>query len=100
MEIRFTKIRRSHKSAHQWVEVNGVVAGEIWRELIWVRSDGHGDRLWRWFAKAPQLPGTLGHGMRLPSMNGAGFVSKEKAADALAAVWLQDGTQGHHCAAA
>lgn len=81
MNICFCKIRRSRKSAHQWVEVDGIVVGEVWRELIRVRSDGHSGQLWRWFAKMPDMSSTLGHGLRLPDMNGAGFVSKEKAAD-------------------
>lgn len=83
MVICFAKIRGSGKSAHQLVKVDGLVLGEVWREPVWIRTDGHGGQLWRWFAKTPQSSCTLGHGARLPTMNGASFVSKEKAADVL-----------------
>lgn len=84
----FRTIKPSEKSAHQMVEINDRVAGEVWREQVSVvvskltESRRMGLK-WRWFARCTGEATVLGRGTRVAMVLGAGFSSKAKAAEQL-----------------
>lgn len=86
MMFSFVKIKGSNKSAHQDVFINNQLLGQVWREQIKLRAECQEFLVWRWFAKSPGMTAVLGHAVRHSVMNGAGFISKEKAAEILYAI--------------
>lgn len=80
----FSRVTESQKSAHAKVEINDREAGEVWREQVNVPVKAGGRTLkWRWFARAHGESKVLGKSTRVAMLLGAGFVSKNKAAEAL-----------------
>lgn len=80
----FSRIPDSLKSAHAKVEINDREAGEVWREQVNVPVKAGGRTLkWRWFARIQGESNVLGKGTRSAMILGAGYTSKNNAADVL-----------------
>ncbi len=84
----FKTVKSSAKSAHQQVEINDREAGEVWRERVSVvvskLTEPRKMALkWRWFARCVDDTQILGRGTRAAILLGAGFASKNKAAEQL-----------------
>lgn len=84
--VSFKTIKGSAKSAHQQIEINDQIVGEVWREQARVIVSKLSQPLrqemrWRWFAKATCGGEVLGRGRT--GLAGPGFPSKDKAVDAL-----------------
>lgn len=88
MIVSYSKIEGSEKSAHQKVEINDRLVGEVWREQVLVvvsklTEPRRMAKKWRWFAKKEGESGILGVGTRAAWLLGPGFKSKNAATDAL-----------------
>lgn len=84
--IKFIPKANSQKSAHNMVEINGHEAGEVWREQVNVpvkTGSTQKSLKWRWFSRRLGEIVTLGRGTRSAMIMGAGFTSKNEAANAL-----------------
>ena len=84
----FKTVKPSEKLALQRVEINDRVAGEVWREQasVVVSKLTEPRRMvtkWRWFARCVGETTVLGRGTRAAMLLGAGFTSKNKAAEQL-----------------
>lgn len=80
----FSRIADSQKSAHVKVDINDREAGEVWRERVNVPVKAGGRTLkWRWFARISGESKVLGKNTRAAMILGAGFTSKNNAAEAL-----------------
>lgn len=84
----FKSIKPSAKSVHQRVEINDREAGEVWREQahVVVSKLTEPRRMalkWRWFARCAGETTVLGRGTGASALLGAGFPSKQKAAEQL-----------------
>lgn len=84
----FKSIKPSEKSAHQRVEINDRPAGEVWREQVQVMvskltAPRKTALKWRWFARCNGESTVLGRGTRAAMLLGAGFPSKQEAAEKL-----------------
>jgi len=84
----YKTVKGSAKSAHQQVESNDRVIGEVWREQSRVIVSKLSQPLrqemkWRWFARVNGDAKILGREGR--DLVGPGFASKVKAVDAMAA---------------
>lgn len=87
--VSYRTVKGSAKSAHQQVEINDRIAGEIWREQARVIVSKLSQPLrqemrWRWFTKVEGSAEVLGR-VRT-GLAGPGFPSKGKAVDALETV--------------
>jgi hypothetical protein len=89
--ISFKTVNGSAKSAHQQVEINDQIAGEVWREQARVIVSKLSEPLrqemkWRWFGKVEGDTKVLGRDSK--ALVGPGFASKNKVVDALEAALL------------
>lgn len=89
--VSYKTVKGSAKSAHQNVEINDQVVGEVWREQARVIVSKLSQPLrqemkWRWFARIDGEAKVLGREGR--TLAGPGFASKDKAADAMEAALL------------
>jgi hypothetical protein len=80
----YVRVTGSNKGAHQYVVIDGIKIGEIWRQQV-SQSTSFGTRglKWRWFAVSYRRLG-------LPSvpfeLSSDGYGTKDKAIDALESV--------------
>ncbi len=84
--IKFIPKANSQKSAHNTVEINEYEAGEVWREQVNVPVKAGSTQKslkWRWFSRCLGESATLGKGTRTAMLLGAGFTSRNEAANAL-----------------
>lgn len=84
----FKAVKPSEKAAHQQVEINDRIAGEVWREKVQVTvskltQPRHTGLKWRWFARCDGETTVLGRGTREALLFGAGFPSKFDATEKL-----------------
>jgi hypothetical protein len=84
--ISYKKVKNSTKSAHQQVEIDDQIVGEVWREQVRVivsklKEPLRQEMKWRWFATVDGHTMTLGRSRQ--SFAGAGYPSKDKAVDAM-----------------
>lgn len=84
--VSYKKVKGSTKSAHQQVEIDDQVVGEVWREQTRVivsklREPIRDGMKWRWFATVEGHTTVLGR--KRESLIGPGYPSKDKAVDAM-----------------
>jgi hypothetical protein len=90
--VSYKTIKGSEKSAHQQVEVNDQIVGEVWREKARVivsklREPLRQDLRWRWFGKTAAGGNFVGRtGMGLA---GPGYRNKDEATKALEAAFAK-----------
>ncbi|WP_139176077.1 MULTISPECIES: hypothetical protein [unclassified Janthinobacterium] len=84
--IRFKPVKGSARFAHQQVEIDEKIVGEVWREQSRVIVSKLSQPLrqeirWRWFGKGEGDTKTLGRDRQ--GLVGLGFTSKDKVVEAL-----------------
>ncbi|KAB8048669.1 hypothetical protein GCN78_18160 [Janthinobacterium rivuli] len=84
--IRFKPVKGSTRFAHQQVEIDDKIVGEVWREQSRVIVSKLSQPLrqemrWRWFGKGEDDTKIFGRDRQ--GLVGLGFTSKDKVVDAL-----------------
>ncbi len=78
----YVKVNQSEKGAHQYLQIDGVRVGDIWREHLRIKdAKGNQCEKWRWFARPEGITTVLGEAVS--STGDKGFGSKDRAVDAL-----------------
>ena len=87
--LKFTKrIGDMAKPSEQFVHLDGVVAGAVWKEQVQVRNNkGVQSLKWRWFARCGVDSKVLGKGTRIALIFGGGYADRDEAAQALLKEW-------------
>lgn len=79
--IVYDRIKGTGKGAHQYVVIDGIRIGEIWRQQVsQAASGGRNVVKWRWFAQSYRNAGQPGASFPLSS---EGYGTKDRAVDAL-----------------